>query len=66
MTYDWQYNGIKSSHWCNALIQFPATLGDFAGIIISGDSEFKKGDEVYGIGILLNGSPGSFAEYIFK
>ena len=47
----------------NALIQFPANLGgDFSGIILSGDSEFKKGDPVFGYASILNGSSGSFAE----
>jgi NADPH:quinone reductase-like Zn-dependent oxidoreductase len=48
-----------------AVIRFPATLGgDFSGIVVSGDSEFKKGDEVYGNGIILNGSSGSFADLV--
>ena len=47
----------------NTLIQFPATLGgDFSGIILTGDSEFKKGDAVYGQAALLTGGSGSFAE----
>jgi NADPH:quinone reductase-like Zn-dependent oxidoreductase len=47
----------------NVLIQFPANLGgDFSGIILSGDSEFKKGDPVFGYASILNGSSGSFAE----
>ena len=47
----------------NALIQFPAILGgDFSGIVVSGDSEFKKGDPVFGHASILNGSSGSFAE----
>lgn len=47
----------------NALIQFPAILGgDFSGIVVSGDSELKKGDPVFGHASILNGSSGSFAE----
>ena len=47
----------------NALIQFPAILGgDFSGIVVSGDSEFKKGDAVFGHASILNGGSGSFAE----
>jgi len=51
-----------------APLVFPATLGgDFSGAITElGDevSDFKKGDEVFGQAILLNGGSGSFAEYL--
>lgn len=46
--------------------KFPLTLGgDFAGVVSEIDSdvtEFKKGDEVFGSAIFLNGGSGSFAE----
>lgn len=56
---------------------FPLTIGgDFSGVVVevavpavasgegwgTGVSDFKKGDEVYGQAIILNGGSGSFAE----
>ena len=48
-------------------IKFPVTIGgDFSGVVreIRGNSEFKVGDKVYGQGIVLNGSSGSFAQFL--
>ncbi|MBN2110534.1 MAG: NADP-dependent oxidoreductase [Methanosarcinaceae archaeon] len=47
---------------------FPLTLGgDFCGIVMDVGEEvtqFRKGDEVYGSGIILAGGSGAFAEFV--
>lgn len=47
-------------------IPFPATMGgDFAGVVSGigeGITDYKKGDEVFGSALVLNGGSGSFAE----
>ena len=50
------------------MVHLPATLGgDFSGVITQvGDSvsEFKKGDNVYGQAIVLNGGSGTLAQFV--
>ncbi|MCQ6962836.1 NADP-dependent oxidoreductase [Methanolobus chelungpuianus] len=47
---------------------FPMTLGgDFAGTVLDvgeGVSLYRKGDHIYGSGIILSGGSGAFAEYV--
>ncbi|MDI3539246.1 MAG: hypothetical protein PWQ52_369 [Methanolobus sp.] len=47
---------------------FPMTLGgDFAGTVLDvgeGVSLYRKGDHVYGSGLILSGGSGAFAEYV--
>jgi len=49
-------------------LQFPSTMGmDFSGVIkqvgeVVSNSEFKQGDEVYGMAGVANGGSGAFAE----
>jgi len=49
-------------------VKFPVTIGsDFAGIvkeIHGGNSQFRKGDKVFGNAIVLNGGSGSFSEFV--
>lgn len=64
--YDWM---IREGHVQQRVpIALPATLGgDFAGVVSEvgpGVANFKKGDEVYGHGIVLAGNSGAFAEYV--
>lgn len=47
---------------------FPITLGgDFAGIVLDigeGVSLYRKGDHIYGSGLILSGGSGAFAEFV--
>lgn len=51
-----------------APLRLPATLGgDVAGVVVQtpdGDSNFKKGDEVFGYGSAMSGGTGAFAEIV--
>lgn len=63
---DWK---IREGHLQNMIkIQFPMTLGvDFAGVVAEvgeGVTDFKKGDQVFGMSSFARDGLGSFAEFV--
>lgn len=63
---DWK---IKEGYMQKMMpLQFPVTLGgDFSGKVTEAGKDvtgFKKGDDVYGTALMLEGGSGSFAEFL--
>ncbi|WP_406656807.1 NADP-dependent oxidoreductase [Methanolobus sp. ZRKC2] len=63
---DWKMSEGYMSQWKK--LSFPQTLGgDFTGTVTDvgeGVTQYEKGDDVYGSGIILAGGSGAFAEYL--